>query len=78
MGLFSLTKRRLQGDHYIAFVYPNEATKKAGEEFLFFKTRVCSNRRRGNGFKLKGSRFRLDTRKKFYILTVVRHWHRLP
>ncbi|GAB0204204.1 hypothetical protein GRJ2_002886000 [Grus japonensis] len=55
LGLFSLEKRRLQGDLIAAFQYLNRAYRKAGEGLF---TRAWSARTRGNGLKLKEGRFR--------------------
>jgi len=71
LGLFSLEKRRLRGD----LMVPEVAYKRAGEGLY---TRPCSDRTRGDGFKLKEGRFRSDIRKKFFMTRVVRPWHRLP
>ena len=73
--MFSLEKRRLWGDLTAAFQYLKGAYEKAGEGLV---TRACSDRTRGNDFKLEEGRFRLDMGKKFFRMRVVRHWHRLP
>jgi len=58
-----------------AFQYLKRDCGKTGEGPF---ARAYSDRTRGSGFKLKEGRFRLDTRKKFFTMRVVRHKNRLP
>ena len=71
----SVEKRRLRGDLLAAFQYMREASKPDGERLF---ARPCSDRTRGSGFRLKEGSFRLDRRRTFVTMWVVRHWNRLP
>ena len=73
--MFSSEKRRLQRDLIVAFQYLKGAYKQKGNQLF---ERVDNSRTRGNSFKLKEGRFRLDVRGKFFTRRVVRCWHRLP
>jgi len=64
LGLLSLGKRRLRGDLRAAA----RGCERAGEGLL---TGAWSDRTRGDGFRLKEGRFRLDRRKKIFTLRVV-------
>ncbi|KFQ32242.1 hypothetical protein N332_14171, partial [Mesitornis unicolor] len=74
LGLFSLETRRLWGNPIAAFQFQKGSYRKAGERLF---TRAGSDKTSRNGFKLEEGRFRLDIRRKFFTVRVVRHWHRL-
>ncbi|PKU46624.1 hypothetical protein llap_3068 [Limosa lapponica baueri] len=75
LGLFSLKMRNLQEYLIAALWYLKGACRRDGEGLFI---RECNNRTRGKGFKLTEGRFRLDIKKKFFTVRVVRHWNRLP
>jgi len=64
-ALFSLEKRRLQGDFTVIFQYLHGAYRKAWEEL---SVTACSDTMRGNSFKLEEGRY---VRKKFFTVRVV-------
>jgi len=59
----------------VAFQYLKGTYRKDGDNVF---NKACCDRTGHNDFKLRQGRFRLDIRKKFFTVRVVKHWSWLP
>jgi len=70
LGLFGLENRRFWGVLRAAFQYLEGACRKDGENMF---SRACCDGTKSNGFKLIEGRFRLDIKKKFFTIRLLKH-----
>ena len=70
LAMFSLEKRRLQGNIIAAFQYLNGASKNGGDKVQSVAI--------GQEVTVKSKGFRQYIRNKFFTVRVVKHWNRLP
>lgn len=72
--MFSLEKRKFCGDWILACHCLEGDSNEDGDKYF---SRAYCPRTRGNGFKLKEHRFRLNMRKKIFMMGLVKHKNRL-
>jgi len=74
LKLFSLEKRRLCRKLKVDLKYLKGGYRKEGDRHII---RVCGGRTRGNGFKFKEGRFKVNIRNKYFTIKVIRPGNRL-